>query len=311
MNQPLLLSIVVPVFNEIESIHLLYSQLKTVLEKERYNYEVVFVDDGSTDNTFALIKKLNLENKRVRGLSFSKNFGHQIALLAGLKNSKGDLVITMDGDGQHPADFIPALIQKQSQGFDIVNTIRSDSPDTGVFKKLSSKWFYKIINVLSEVEIVSASADFRIMNRKAVEAFIAIPETDRFTRGLISWMGFNQAVISYAANSRLAGKSKFSFSKMLRFAINGITSFSAKPLRFSLYLGVLVAGISVVYAIYAIAQFVRGHVIPGWTSILLSVLFIGGSILINMGIMGEYIARIFSETKNRPLYFIKDQTEER
>ncbi len=309
MKESPVISIVIPVFNEEENILLLNSQLKAVLQNTGTEYEVIFIDDGSTDRSFSVIKALHLEEgSRVKGISFSRNFGHQIALLAGIRKAKGELIITMDGDGQHPAEFIPDLIQKQKEGFDIINTRRIDASDTGLFKKITSGWFYSLINRLSDIEIEPASADFRLMNRKAADAFLTIPENDRFTRGLISWMGFSQAVIAYKAQPRQAGKTKYSFTKMMRFAINGITSFSAKPLRLSLYMGILIAAFSVLYAIYAVVQFTRGHVIPGWTSILLSVLFIGGSILINMGIMGEYIARIFTETKNRPLYFIKDET---
>lgn len=308
MNELPLISIVIPVFNEERNLSSLSEQLKLALDRTGSSYEIIFSDDGSTDKSFALIRELHQKDTRIKGFSLSRNFGHQIALLAGIKKAKGQIIITMDGDGQHPAEFIGPLIQKHREGFDIVNTRRIDSGDTGWFKKISSGWFYALINRLSDIRIEPASADFRLMNRKAADAFLAIPENDRFTRGLISWMGFDQAVIEYKALPRSTGKTKYSFTKMMRFAINGITSFSARPLRFSLYLGILIAGFSVLYAIYALVQFTRGHVIPGWTSILVSVLFIGGSILINMGIMGEYIARIFTETKNRPLYFIKDQT---
>ena len=310
MNESPVISIVIPVFNEEGCIPPLCGRLTAVLATIGSPYEIIFSDDGSTDKSFAVIRELHQKYPQVRGFSLSRNFGHQIALLAGIKKAKGDIIITMDGDGQHPAEFILSLLQKQKEGFDIVNTKRIDSDDKGLFKKISSAWFYSLINRLSDIAIEPASADFRLMNRKATDAFLSIPENDRFTRGLISWMGFSQAVLEYKELPRSAGKTKYSFTKMMRFAINGITSFSARPLRFSLYLGVLIAGFSVLYAIYAVMQFARGHVIPGWTSILVSVLFIGGSILINMGIMGEYIARIFTETKNRPLYFIKDQTPE-
>lgn len=310
MKEAPFLSVVIPVFNEEENILPLYEELKTVLNKEGTTYEIIFSDDGSPDKSFSIIKGLHQKDPAVRGFSLSRNFGHQIALLAGIKKARGELILTMDGDGQHPPGFISSLIHKQKEGFDIVNTKRIDASDTGWFKKISSGWFYSLINRISDIEIEPASADFRLMNRKATTAFLTIPENDRFTRGLISWMGFSQAVLEYKALPRKAGKTKYSFTKMMRFAINGITSFSAKPLRFSLYLGILIAGFSVLYALYAVVQFTRGQVIPGWTSILLSVLFIGGSILINMGIMGEYIARIFTETKNRPLYFIKDETPE-
>lgn len=302
------LSVVIPLFNEENSIRFIYKQLVAVLESLTDQYEVIFVDDGSKDDTFSIICSLNKENPKIRGISFSRNFGHQIALFAGLKHSNGEAVITMDGDGQHPPKLIKDLFEKYLDGYDIVNTRRKDEASISWFKKKTSKLYYLLINSISEVRIEPGSADFRLMNRRAVNAFIGIPESDRFTRGLVVWMGFLQTVIDYQALSRHSGSSKFSLSKMVRLGLNGITSFSSRPLRLSFYIGIFISFLGFSYAIFALVKFFLGQTVPGWTSILVSILIIGGAILISLGIIGEYIARIFNEVKKRPLYFIKDTT---
>jgi len=303
------LSIVIPSYNEEKNIMQLYNELLPVLENICSHYEIVFVDDGSKDSTFSVIKEIAEKNKNVIGLSLSRNFGHQIAIMAGLQHSKGDLVVMMDADMQHPPEIIPQLIFEYGKGFDIVNTKRLDSDDTGFFKKVSSRCFYRFINFLSDVKIEPAAADFRLMTRKAVNAFLQLEEKDRFTRGLISWMGFKQSIVEYNASSRFAGKSKYTIKKMFRFGMDGITSFSSKPLRISFYAGIVVFLIGFIYAVYAIISHICGNTVPGWTSILVTVLIIGGIQLLSIGIIGEYIARIFNEAKERPLYFIKDKTK--
>ena len=305
MNQEKLLSIVIPCFNEESNIEQLINELVPVLKN--LNYEIIFVDDGSKDNTFLLIKNISGKNKNITGISLSRNFGHQVAIMAGMQQSKGDVVIMMDADLQHPPQIIPQLIAEYEKGFDIVNTKRLETKGESSFKKLTSKSFYCLINFLSDVKIEPASADFRLMSRKAVDAFLQFEEKDRFTRGLVSWMGFKQSIIEYNASSRFAGKSKYTFKKMFRFGMDGITSFSTKPLRISFYTGFIVFFIGIAYSIYAIIKNILGETVPGWTSILVSVLIIGGIQLLSVGIIGEYIARIFNETKARPLYFIKDK----
>lgn len=301
-------SIVIPLLNEIGNIPILYQSLINVLEKITIDYEIIFVDDGSKDGSFECINEISKQNKRVLGISLSRNFGHQIALTAGIEHSSGEFVVTMDADMQHPPEVIIDLYKKQQEGFDIVNTIRTETADSSRFKRVSSNWFYKIINHLSDIHIEPAAADFRLMNRKAVNAFLTIKERDRFTRGLISWMGFKQITIPYMALSRFSGKSKYSIAKMFRFAADGITSFSAKPLRVSFFAGLIVSLIGLLYAIYAIFIYLAHKTIPGWTSILVSILIIGGMQLISIGIIGEYLARVFNEAKNRPLYLIKEYT---
>ncbi|MBX2927225.1 MAG: glycosyltransferase family 2 protein [Saprospiraceae bacterium] len=308
-NRTAVISAVVPVFNEEGNTTALYRRLAPALSGISLHYEIIFVDDGSTDGTFASVKKLNAADRRVQGISFSRNFGHQTALLAGLRHASGRVTITLDGDLQHPPELIPALYAKHLEGFDIVNTRRIDEAAAGLFKKLSSRLFYRLINYLADVRIEPAAADFRLMSRAATDAFLSIPERDRFTRGLVSWMGFRQAVVPYQAEARHSGKTKYSLRKMLRFGLNGITSFSSRPLRLSFYSGIFISLAGLAYSIYAVVQFFSGQTIPGWTSILVSLLIIGGVILINLGIIGEYIARIFNEVKARPLYFIKEQTD--
>lgn len=303
------LSIVVPVFNEAANLEVLYGALKAVLEETNRPYEVIFIDDGSSDRTFEVIRSLNDKDSLVKGFSFSRNFGHQVALFAGLAQAKGEIVISMDGDMQHPPAMIPNLLAKYEEGYDIVNTKRIDAKSTGLFKRLSSRWYYGMLNALSDVPIEPAAADFRLMNRKAVDALNSLPETHRFTRGLVGWMGFKQAIIPYQAADRHAGASKYTFFKMLRFGLDGIVSFSVKPLRIAFYTGVLVSMAALLYAVYAVVQHFLGATVEGWTSILVSVLFIGGVTLLSLGVIGEYIARIFNEVRRRPMYFFKDKVE--
>jgi len=305
-----LISVVVPAYNEEQNIAQIYPLIKSNLASISNNYEIIFVDDGSTDNSFNTIKELGVNDNKVIGISLSRNFGHQIALMAGLEHSKGDVVITIDADLQHPPEVFPELYDQYKKGFDIVNTIRIDPKGTNPFKKFSSYMYYKLVNLLSDTKIQPASADYRLMNRKAVDALLQLKERDRFTRGLVSWMGFEQTYISYNASPRFQGKSKYTIAKMLRFAMSGITSFSAKPLRISFYIGMFIAFIGVLYAVFAIVSYFEGKTVQGWTSILVSVLIIGGIQLISIGIIGEYLARVFKEAKGRPLYFVKEYTRQ-
>ena len=302
------ISIIIPLFNEEGNITVLYANLISVLEKISSEYEIVFVDDGSKDRSFELISKICQENSKVLGISLSRNFGHQIALTAGLEHSSAEVIITMDADMQHPPEVILSLYEKYKQGYDIVNSIRTETADSSVFKKITSRYFYKIINTLSDIHIEPASADFRLMNRKTVDAFLKLKEKDRFTRGIISWMGFKQAQVEYTAPERFSGKSKYSLFKMFNFAVDGITSFSAKPLRISFYAGLIVSFVGLLYAIYAVVEYFKGNTSPGWASTLVSILIIGGIQLISIGIIGEYLARVFNEAKNRPLYLVKQYT---
>ena len=301
------LSIVIPLYNEAENLKPLYDELTPVLAGLNLSAEIIFVDDGSRDRSFETVKVLSQQDDRIRAISLSRNFGHQVALTAGMQHARGNMVITMDADLQHPPGVITVLLEHYRQGFEIVNTRRIDSTETGYFKKHSSRFFYRFINRISDISIAESSSDFRLMSRKALDAFLQFGERDRFTRGLVSWMGFRQALVDYECLPRFAGKSKYTLRKMIHFAADGITAFSAKPLRIASYMGVIVFLVGLAYAIFAIIQHASGKTIPGWTSLLVTVLLLGGIQLLSLGIIGEYLARIFNESKSRPLYFIKDQ----
>lgn len=300
-------SIVLPAFNEADNIEFIYSELIEKLGGYENELEIIFVDDGSKDGTFQKIKALNKKDKRVKGICFSRNFGHQSALLAGLSEAGGEYIITLDCDGQHPADIIPLMMAEADKGFDIVNTRRLSTADAGWFKNKTSSLFYRMINSLSNVEIQANSSDFRLMNKKARDAFLQLDEQARFTRGLVSWIGFRQSIISYNAPERFSGKSKYTLKKMLRFGMDGITAFSSKPLRVSFLFGLIVFIFGIIYSLYAVIMYIIGRTNPGWTSLLIIILLVGGVQLLTMGIMGEYIARIFNESKKRPHYFIQEK----
>lgn len=303
-----MLSIVIPAYNEEGNIGFLYREILDTLSKEEMEFELIFVDDGSRDRTFGEVEKIALSDPRVRGLRLSRNFGHQVALLAGLQEASGEMVLTMDADGQHPASLIPALVARLKEGYDIVNTYREDTRDAGMFKKRSSGMFYRLFNFLSEVKIQENASDFRIMNREALRAFLSIDEHNRFTRGLISWIGFRQASVPFTAPARNTGRSKYTPGRMFRFAFDGLTAFSSKPLRLSTYLGLIVLVLGIAYSVYALVVYFTGRSNPGWTSLLISILVLGGTQLLILGIIGEYISRIFIESKRRPHYFIEKRT---
>ncbi|HRE74894.1 MAG TPA: glycosyltransferase family 2 protein [Flavobacteriales bacterium] len=304
------ISVVVPVFNEKDNVGLLVNRIIAALKTISSSYELILVDDGSSDGTFDVIEKLNVEFPELKAVSLSRNFGHQVALTAGLEHASGNYIITLDGDLQHPPELIPTLIAEAEKGYDIVNTIRGETADATVLKNVTAKGFYQLINFVSDVTIVPGAADFRLMTRKALNAFLQIPERDRFTRGLVSWMGFEQCFVPFSADKRHSGKSKYNFRRMIRFAWDGVTSFSSRPLRISFYMGLIASGFGLLYAIYAIIAKVSGNVVEGWTSLLIVVLLMGGIQLISIGIIGEYLARVFTESKRRPLYFIKRKVGE-
>lgn len=309
MSQPFEISIVVPVFNEAPNIAVLVSRIMNAVLPLNKTVELILVDDGSKDGTMAEIHRIKADYPALKGISLSRNFGHQVALTAGIEHAGGNVVISLDGDLQHPPELIPELYATYQKGFDIVNTLRLETEDESRFKRITSNGFYSLINKLSDVEIKPGAADYRLMSRRCVDAFLRLKERDRFTRGLISWMGYAQAFIPYKAEKRNAGKSKYTLRKMVRFALDGLTSFSAKPLRMPLYLGLIFAFFGFIYSIYAIVNFALGHTMPGWTSMLVITLLIGGVQMISLGIIGEYLARIYTEAKARPLYFVKDKTD--
>jgi polyisoprenyl-phosphate glycosyltransferase len=300
------LSIVIPCYNEEGNIERMYQELNKELQS--YSYEIIFVNDGSRDKTLEILKSLAAKDSHIKYISFSRNFGHQNALKAGLDHSSGDCVISMDADLQHPPVLIKTLLEKWNEGFDIVNTIRIKEEGLSLFKRFSSKLFYKVINFLSNTEIQEGAADFRLMDKKVVDAFKSLNENYLFIRGLVSWVGFTQTAIEYKPSDRFSGTTKYSLKKMVHFASSGITSFSTKPLKISIYIGFIIAMAAFIYGLYVIyCALYTTKVVPGWASVTTSILFIGGLQLIMIGILGEYLGKLFMENKRRPNYIIKEK----
>lgn len=301
------LSIVLPAFSEEENIAFIYGEIMDLDLGQVELLEMVFVDDGSEDRTFEIVKSLAQKDKRVKGIRFSRNFGKQVALLAGLRESGGEITITMDTDGQHPAALIPELIKEYEKGYDIVNTTRKQTAREGWLKKATSHGFYRLLNMLSDQKVEAAAAEFRLMNRSALDAYLSFDERDQYQNGLVSWMGFRQSSLSFEAPERHAGRTKFNIRKLFSHGLNGITSFSTRPLRISFTVGLIVMLISLAYGTYAILNYFFGSTNPGWTSLMFVILFLGSVQLFSIGIIGEYIARLFRETKKRPHYFIQER----
>jgi len=302
------LSIIVPTYNEEGNVVLLYEQILEVLKQEGVeNFELIYVNDGSSDGSFSVIKKLSQNDLRVKYISFSRNFGHQHALKAGLDHALGDAVISMDADLQHPPQLIPEMLKRWKEGAQVVYTVRAEEKGISWFKKITSKGFYWLINKMSEYPIVDGAADFRLLDKKVVAEIKRYPEKELFFRGLIAAIGFRQEAMVFTPNKRHSGQTKYSVKKMASFAIAGITSSSAKPLYFSIYLGSFLAFLAFLYGIYAICISVfTDDAITGWTSIVASVVFIGGIQLLMIGIIGVYLGKIFKESKNRPHYIVDE-----
>ncbi|MHC1704352.1 MAG: glycosyltransferase family 2 protein [Tenuifilaceae bacterium] len=307
-NNAYKVSIVIPAFNEEGNIRILSGKLQEILSNHP-DYEIIFVDDGSSDNTLNILKDIHTANPQIRFLSFSRNFGHQNAIKAGLDYSSGNCVVIMDGDMQHPPELVAEMIDKWQAGYDIVYTLRKDDPKTGVFKKITASAFYKLMNKISDIDIEEGSADFMLLDRVVVDIVKNLDESPLFFRGLIRWVGFKKYGISYMPNERHWGKTKYSFTRMVKFAVTGITSFSVRPLYFSIQIGFIIAILSFLYAVYALyIRLFTDTTIPGWTSLLIIVSFIGGIQLIMIGILGEYVGKIFMAQKKRPNYIVKEKS---
>ena len=303
------LSLVVPAFNESGNIRPFYAAVIPILEGLLITFNIIFVDDGSEDNTFLEISDLAREDNRVRGIALSRNFGHQIAVCAGLEHADGEAVVAMDADLQQPPAILAELYKKFLEGYEVVVAVHKDYGTASWQKRCSSKLFYFLLNQLSDVR-VPPSGDFFLLSRKAATHFGRFSERTRFNRGLVQWMGLPQATVEYAVQPRFSGASKYTLKKMCKLAFDGIFSFSSRPLRMFLYSGVTLVGISSCYAFYAVIVYFQDKTVPGWTSLLLCVLFLGGCQLIGIGVLGEYIGRIFHEVKARPLYLVLRDTVE-
>jgi len=300
--------IVIPVYNEEGNISKCINEI--FKHTKDYNIFLLFVDDGSSDGTLSTLKKES--NKDVGYISFSRNFGHQNALRAGIENAQNfDCIITMDGDLQHPPSFLPNIIEKWKEGFDVVLTKRIDDKRTSFFKRFTSSFFYKLLNGISDVDILEGGADFRLIDKSVVDQIKRVKDPNLFLRGLIPWVGFKQHVLEFKVDSRHSGDSKYTFKKMSQLAVDGLMSFSIKPLRIAVVVGLFFSLIAFIYSAYALAVYLfLDEVVSGWTSLVISVLLIGGIQLFFLGIIGEYIGRIFMTLKSRPNYIIKETSEE-
>lgn len=307
-----LISIVVPVFNEQENVKMFYQEVNKYMNSLRYEYELIFIDDGSKDDTAMILKRLTQQDGKVKAVFLARNFGHQVALTCGLDYARGDAVITMDGDLQHPPELLPDLLEKWEEGFDIVQTVRIDTIGVSRLKKFTSAMFYRLINIMSSVDIIAGGSDFRLIDKKVVQTFHCFKEKARFIRGIIGDMGYRQVQIEFVASERFAGKSKFSPKKMFSFALDGITAYSKLPLRFAFYLGLIFGILSFGLTLDVVyTRVFTNDAVPGWATIAASILLLGGIQLVGLGIIGEYIGRIFEEVKERPLYWVRSELNSR
>jgi dolichol-phosphate mannosyltransferase len=305
--QNFLLSIIIPVYNEEKNITPLLDRLLPVLKD--YTYEVIFVSDGSTDKTAEEIKKHAEKNPTIKFLSFYRNFGHQMALTCGYRHTKGDCVITIDADLQDPPEIIHEMIEKWQSGVKVVYAKRKTREVDSFFKKQTATWFYQLINFLSETPIPDEVGDFRLLDREIVQFLNTLPEQSRFLRGLVAWGGYPAEYIYFKREKRHTGKTHYTFSRMVNFALEGIISFSTKPLRLASYFGFIVAGLGFLGIVYTFVEkvFFPSNLVTGWSALFVGIMFIGGVQLLTIGIIGEYISRIYIEIQKRPQYLIKDK----
>jgi polyisoprenyl-phosphate glycosyltransferase len=301
------LSVVVPAYNEAETLPELHRRLTSVLDTVGATCEVIYINDGSRDKTIAVMRALRTQDGRVTVIDLSRNFGKEIALTAGLDHARGDAVIVIDADLQDPPELIPDLIAEWRNGFDVVYAKRIARDGETALKKLTAAAFYRVIRAISRTQIPADTGDFRLLSRRAVDALKQIRERHRFMKGLFAWIGFPQKAVEYKRDPRHAGTTTFNYWKLWNFAIEGITSFTTGPLKFATYAGIVVAFVSFIYALVIVYEtLVHGNPVPGYPSLMVAVLFLGGVQLLCIGIMGEYLGRLFNESKNRPLYLVNE-----
>lgn len=305
-----LISIVAPMYNESQNIDCFYQKISEVMGAlTAYDYEIICVNDGSTDNTLEKIELLAARDKRLKVIELSRNFGKEIALTAGIFEAKGDAVIPIDADLQDPPELIPQLIEKWQEGYDVVYATRMVREGESSLRKLTAFLFYRVMHRLAKVDIPPDTGDFRLMTRQVVEAVNQLSEYHRFMKGLFSWVGFRQTSIPYLRHRRHKGITSFNYWKLWNFALEGITSFSFVPLQLATYVGFLTALFSGVYIAYIVVKtWLYGDPVPGYPSMMVAIFFFGGTQLMTLGIIGEYIGRIYNESKRRPLYFIRKKT---
>ncbi|MEP7264457.1 MAG: glycosyltransferase family 2 protein [Bacteroidota bacterium] len=301
------LSIIIPIYNEEPNINTLYDRVKKVCTEITPDHELLFINDGSRDRSILLIHELSKKDSHVKYINFSRNFGHQVAVMAGIDNVSGEAIVIIDADLQDPPELIIPMYRKMQEGYEVVYAKRRSRAGEGFLKKFTAGLFYRVLAKITSINIPVDTGDFRIIHRKIAEVLRLMPEQQKFLRGQISWIGFKQTYIEYDREVRHGGETGYTYKKMIRLALDGITSYSNLPLKFATFAGFIVAGatfITILYALYS--RFITGDVVPGWTSLILAILFIGGIQLICIGIIGEYISRMSANIRNRPLYIIND-----
>lgn len=308
-----LITILVPAYNEEDVLHMLYERLEKIMEQcSDYNFEILLVNDGSKDKTFSIMQELREKDKRVCYLNLSRNYGKETAMIAGLDYAKGDAVVIIDADLQDPPELIPEMIKYWEQGYDDVYAKRRSRKGESFLKKSTSKLYYKMLQSVTNIDIQKDTGDFRLLDRRCVEALKQIRESQRYTKGLFSWIGYTKKEILFDRDPRAAGKTKWNYGKLINLSIDGLTSFTTSPLRWSAIIGIVVSMIGFLYMLFIIIRtIIYGVDVPGYSSTLVVILFLGGIQLIFLGVIGEYLGRAFYETKERPLYFIDRYNEER
>lgn len=310
MQSKLRVAIVIPIYNESGVVEQFHAHICAAVGELPYQFTFYYIDDGSNDGTEKTLDTFTIKDPRVRVITLSRNFGHQAALSAGLDRAEGDVIISMDGDGQHPPEMISQMLNLIEQGYDIVQTQRMDEAQPASFKKWTSGLFYRLINVVSGTRILPGAADFRALTRRAVDAIKSMPEYHRFLRGMVAWIGFPMVILPYQPAERISGQSKYSFRKMLSLAVNAIFSFSLVPLYIGLSAGGAFLLLALLEAIYVLSFWVTGHtsnLAPGWSSLMFVLLVVGGTQMILLGFIGVYVGFIFQEAKRRPIYLIKGE----
>ena len=302
------ISMIVPIYNETAVIQEFYRRASSALAAlEGLDYEIVFVDDGSRDDSYAQLQALASDDERIRVLKFSRNFGHQIAITAGLDHAVGDCIVVIDADLQDPPEVVSKMVDKWREGYDVVYGKRSDREGETFMKLLTAKLFYRVLDKMVRIKIPTDVGDFRLMSRRAADQLRDLREKDRYVRGLVSWIGFKQTGVEYHRDKRYAGETKYPYSKMIKFALDGITSFSTVPLKMATWFGYAASALAFLYlASVFVQKYLLKNTVEGWATIMVGILFMGGVQLICLGIIGEYIGRIFNEIKPRPIYIVED-----
>jgi len=307
-KNPCYLSIVIPLYNEEDNVEVLFEKLSKNLESLNESFEIIFIDDGSKDKTWKKIAQLSISNPYVTGVKLSRNFGHQHALLAGLSKATGQAIISMDGDLQHPPSLIEKMVEKHKEGFLVVNTYRNDEEVASFFKRTSSSLFYRIFSFLTDISMSQGSSDFRLLDRLVLNQLLELKDVDLFLRGAVEWLGFPSITIPYETDKRFSGVSKYTLSKMIKFAKGSIISFSTKPLVIGIWIGVITSTLALFEVLYVIFQWINGETVPGWASTVGIISFLFGVLFIILGVIGSYLARVHVALQNRPRFIISEFT---